>query len=242
MRSVFRDSREMSIHALFDIAASFSSAALTFICYRWRLKNAASRLDALGLFYALSLVFGAVIGGYFFGTLNLWLGGIHELSRSILGALAGAIAAVEIFKWQRGVNSSTGLIFVPAFCATVIVGRWGCYFEGIDDQTYGTPSTLPWAGDFGDGVLRHPVQLYESFSMLAFFVFAMIMLARRDQWFMRCGFYLLVMFYAGQRFLWEFLKPYATLIGPFNLFHLVCAGLIAYALFMLGKRHERSSS
>ena len=28
----------------------------------------------------------------------------------------------------------------------------------------------------------------------------------------------------AQRFLWEFLKPYQTLLGPFNLFHFICAG------------------
>ena len=52
---------------------------------------------------------------------------------------------------------------------------------------------------------------------------------------MRNGFYALVLFYAGQRFLWEFLKPYATVAGPFNLFHLVCAGLAIYALVMIRK-------
>jgi phosphatidylglycerol---prolipoprotein diacylglyceryl transferase len=60
---------------------------------------------------------------------------------------------------------------------------------------------------------------------------------------MRNGFYALVLFYAVQRFLWEFLKPYGAVIGPFNLFHLVCAALALYALAMMwgnqGK-HERA--
>lgn len=34
--------------------------------------------------------------------------------------------------------------------------------------------------------------------------------------------------YGAQRFCWEFLKPYPELIGPFNLFHLLSLGLIAY--------------
>ena len=29
----------------------------------------------------------------------------------------------------------------------------------------GTPSSLPWAIDFGDGIPRHPTQLYESLVM-----------------------------------------------------------------------------
>lgn len=232
----------MPIHAAFDVAASLSSLTLSYICYRWRLADAAARIDRAGPVYALALILGAVIGGYGLGTANLYLGGLHQVARSIVGALAGAIAAIELFKWARGISGSTGLIFVPAFAATVAVGRWGCFFSGLADETYGTPSTLPWAVDLGDGVLRHPVQLYESFSMMAFLAYALVMLARRDSWFMRNGFYALVLFYAAQRFCWEFLKPYAAVAGPFNLFHLVCAALIAYALLMMGRGHERASA
>jgi len=38
---------------------------------------------------------------------------------------------------------------------------------------------------------------------------------------------------ALQRFVWEFFKPYATVIGPFNLFHVVCLGLVLYAAAMI---------
>ena len=69
--------------------------------------------------------------------------------------------------------------------------------------------------------------------MALFLLVALLLLARRNAWFMRNGFYVLVLYYAGQRFLWEFLKPYGTLLGPFNVFHLVCLGLMTYALVML---------
>ena len=49
------------------------------------------------------------------------------------------------------------------------------------------------------------------------------------------GFYILVLVYAAQRFLWEFLKPYGTIAGPLNIFHLTCLGLIVYALVMMTK-------
>jgi phosphatidylglycerol---prolipoprotein diacylglyceryl transferase len=96
--------------------------------------------------------------------------------------------------------------------------------------------------DLGDGVLRHPVQLYESFSMLAFLAFTLAMIGTRNSWFAQKGFYALVLFYAAQRLLWEFLKPYAAVLGPFNLFHLVCAGLLVYALIMMRRPHERATS
>ena len=198
---------------------------MTVAVYRWRLAEAAGRIESAGIGYAVALIAGAVIGGFGAGTLNLWLTGAPGVGRSIVGALAGAIAAIEIFKRLRGITGSTGIIFVPAFATSVVVGRWGCFLSGLDDHTHGTPTALPWGHDFGDGILRHPVQLYEFFAMAGFLALALAMLARRQPFFMRNGFYLLVGFYAAQRFLWEFLKPYATVVGPFNLFHFICAGL-----------------
>jgi phosphatidylglycerol---prolipoprotein diacylglyceryl transferase len=230
------------IHTVFDILASLSSLTITVLCYKWRLSTAAQKIETAGIGYVFALIVGATVGGYGFGTLNLYISGNPQTARSILGALAGAIAAIEIFKWSRGLQGSTGLIFVPAFATTIVIGRWGCFLSGLRDETYGTPSSLPWAVDLGDGITRHPVQLYESFSMLAFLLFAITMMSTRNPWFHRYGFYALVLFYASQRYLWEFLKPYAAVIGPLNLFHLVCVALIAYALIMLGKTHERATS
>lgn len=232
----------LSIHTGFDLLAVTASMVMTAFFYQWRLKAAAQKIDQAGLGYALALVLGAVIGGYGFGTLNLWLSGVPEIGRSIIGSIAGSICAIEIFKWLRGIHGSTGIIFVPAFATTVAVGRWGCFFSGMDDQTYGIATTLPWGRDFGDGLLRHPVQLYESFSMLAFLIFATVMIGTRNSWFMRNGFYALVMFYAAQRFMWEFLKPYGTVLGPFNVFHLVCLGLAGYALWMMRGNYERATA
>lgn len=200
------------------------------------------RIESAGLGYAAALLMGAALGGYLLGSLNLWISNEAQIGRSIVGALAGGIAGVEIYKYLRGINGSTGIIFVPAFCTTVAVGRWGCFLSGLSDHTHGKPTSLPWGVDLGDGVTRHPVQLYESFAMLAFLAFALAMLARRNAWFEAKGFYLMVLIYGLQRFFWEFLKPYAAVLGPFNLFHLVCAGLIGYALVMLGTKNERAAA
>jgi phosphatidylglycerol---prolipoprotein diacylglyceryl transferase len=232
----------MLIHSIFDLFASLCSLAMTVFVYRWRLSSAMAKIENAGLGYAAALLLGAAFGGFGFGSLNLWLTHLPGIGRSIVGALAGGIAGIELFKFWRGMKGSTGIVFVPAFATTVVVGRLGCFFAGLADETFGIPTTLPWAVDLGDGTLRHPVQLYESLSMLAFLVIALILLARRNAWFMANGFYLMVLFYAAQRFAWEFLKPYATLLGPFNLFHLVSAGLACYALMMLRGKNERTHS
>jgi len=77
------------------------------------------------------------------------------------------------------------------------------------------------------------VQLYESFAMLAMLVLLLERFHARDPFWLRNGFYLAVGWYALQRFVWEFFKPYATVLGPFNLFHIVCLGLLLYALVMI---------
>ena len=231
----------MLAHSFFDLLASFCSMIMTVLVYRWRLGAAMTRLENAGLGYAVALVLGAALGGFGFGTLNLWLSHVPGIGRSIVGALAGGILSIEAFKYLRGIKESTGIIFVPAFATTVVVGRWGCFFAGLADETYGTASTLPWAVDLGDGILRHPVPLYESFAMFLFLMAALILLARRNAWFMANGFYVMVFYYAAQRFAWEFLKPYATLFGPLNLFHLVCLGLACYAFMMMRNSHERAT-
>ncbi|GDX95261.1 hypothetical protein LBMAG47_09250 [Planctomycetia bacterium] len=228
----------MTVHTLFDIVAATAAAAMTVGCFFWRLKDAAQRIDQAGVGYAIALVAGAAVGGYVAGTANIWLSGEPGVARSIVGALAGAIVAIETFKRTRGISGSTGLIFVPAFCTSVVIGRWGCFFSGLTDHTHGCPTALPWGHDFGDGLPRHPVQLYESAAMAAFLVYALVMLARRDAFFLRSGFYLMVLWYAGQRFCWEFFKPYAPVVGPLNLFHLICLGLIGYAVWMLARHVE----
>jgi len=223
----------VNVHAWFDLAAATAAACMTVACFSWRLRHAAVRVEQAGVGYVAALVAGAALGGFGAGTANLWLSGEPGVARSIVGALAGAIVAIECYKRARGISGSTGIIFVPAFCTTVAIGRWGCFCSGLTDHTHGCPTTLPWGHDFGDNVLRHPVQLYESAAMAAFLVYALAMLASRDVFFLRNGFYLMVLWYAAQRFCWEFFKPYAPVLGRLNLFHLICLGLIAYALTMM---------
>jgi len=223
----------MKIHMQFDILAAVAAATMTVVCSHWRLRDAAGRIEQAGVGYVVALVVGAAVGGYAAGTANLWLSGEPGVARSIVGALAGAIVAIEVFKRARSITGSTGLMFVPAFATTVTVGRWGCFYEGLTDHTHGCPTAVPWGHDFGDGIPRHPVQLYESTAMAAFLVYALVMLARRDPFFMKNGFYLMVFWYAAQRFAWEFFKPYAPLLGPLNLFHLICLGLMVYAGAMM---------
>lgn len=300
----------MLIHTIFDLVAWVAAALFARWIARSHLLDAyatkRSLTDDPG--YFLCLAVGALAGAWVSGSLNLTLAHIWTLGHSIAGAIAGGIVGVELYKFARGIRGSTGLVFVGPLALGIAIGRLGCFFAGLPDYTYGVPTSLPWGVDFGDGIHRHPVQLYESGAMWAFLAvyvaalrtaraarksipvipgeceresactregdpgvgevhilperirtahsplskrhllvpLPLALLAQRSagddsKWptyFLANSFYLFVGWYALQRFLWEFLKPYPPVIGPFNLFHLICAALFGYSLFMLRGRHD----
>ncbi len=224
-----------SIHLLFDLIALISGLLLSaWFRKKYNLKqpvgiNHTSQHE----YYLLSLLIGLIIGSIFFGSLNIYLAEAKGAAKSMLGGIFGAIIAAETFKYFSKIQRSTGLYFIPALLMLIIVGRIGCFLAGLNDFTYGIETDLPWAVDFGDGLLRHPVQLYESLTMLVFLVVLLKNYPKQINFWQQYGFYLFILVYASQRFLWEFLKPYPFIWENFNLFHLLSALLILYALKMI---------
>ena len=126
--------------------------------------------------------------------------------QSFVGALLGGWLGVEAGKRISGLTARTGDDFVVPILAGLAVGRMGCFLAGLTDGTVGVPTTLPWGIDFGDGVPRHPVQLYEC-------LLALTALAAWPLWRARLAavpglaFRLLVLGYLAWRVLIDFLKP-----------------------------------
>jgi hypothetical protein len=217
-------------HYVFDLVAW----AAAFLVGRWQYRRWPGEAQALarvaGPSYFVTLAVGAVAGGWLAGSGNSLRSIAAAPSHSVAGALAGAIVAVEAWKALHGVKGSTGGSFALPLATGIAVGRLGCFFAGLADFTYGTPTVLPWAVDLGDGLGRHPVQLYEA---LAMGLFALLLARARltdRTWARDHAFHALVLVYAVQRFAWEFLKPYPPLVGPLNLFHFIMLGLAAYAI------------
>jgi prolipoprotein diacylglyceryltransferase len=231
------------LHTLFDVGAWLAAAVALYWLSRQGLQFPAQSFAGS---YLAVLVFGAGLGAYLFGSANLWLSGQSGIARSVEGALAGGIVAIELYKWSAGITVRTGARFALPLALGIAIGRLGCYFAGLDDFTYGTPTAWPWGHDFGDGVLRHPVQLYESAAMGAFALLYVLAVLNRSAFVITNGFYLVLVYYGAQRFLWEFLKPYGRLIGPFTLFHLLSLSILLYAVVMLATApkarpmHERA--
>jgi phosphatidylglycerol:prolipoprotein diacylglycerol transferase len=223
------------LHHVFDVAAWLAAVLGGRWVYRRRRETVEQLARQTAPGYFLSLAIGGALGAWLLGSLNTLRAATPVLSHSIAGALAGAIIAVELWKRRHGVRGSTGGPFVVPLSLGIIVGRWGCLFAGRPDETYGTPTSLPWGVDLGDGVARHPVEIYESLAIVLFLTVYWRALARRRDWAIRHGFHAFILAYAVQRFAWEFLKPYPKLIGPFNLFHLLMIGLAAYAVVWIAR-------
>jgi prolipoprotein diacylglyceryltransferase len=225
-------------HLLFDLPAWGGGTALGVVLYRWRLRATAERLAVrAGPLYVVAAATGAILGAWLAGSANSLRDPFGTLSHSVLGALAGAIIGVELYKLWRGIRESTGLVFVGPFALGIVIGRWGCLFAGLPDLTYGTPTNLPWGVDLGDGVSRHPVQIYESAAMALFLLVFLLALRGRRRWAFEQGFYAMTAWYGLQRFAWEFLKPYPLLVGPFNLFHLISLAVALYGCICFIRTH-----
>ena len=229
-----------AFHVAFDLLAWATGALVGWALYRWRLKDAMTwTASTVGTGWFIAVAVGAVAGAWLAGSVNTLQDVQPALSHSIAGALVGAIVGVEIYKRLRGIEGSTGAAFAGSFAAGVVIGRLGCLLSGLPDRTYGIPTNLPWSVDLGDGIGRHPVQLYESGAMLLFLAAYVGGLAARAPWAMRRGFYVLCIVYGAQRFCWEFLKPYPTVAGPFNLFHGLSLALVLYGVIFYGRDLSR---
>jgi phosphatidylglycerol---prolipoprotein diacylglyceryl transferase len=161
----------------------------------------------------------------------------HDLllpgGKTIVGGLLGGWLAVEITKAIAGIRTRTGDLFAIPLCLGIAIGRIGCFFAGLPDDTYGTPTSLPWGVNFGDGIRRHPTQLYE----IAFLLALAYALHRWDQRPHRSGtlFRAFLAAYLAWRLLIDFLKPQPRIAGM-NIIQWACAaGLIALALAELSR-------
>jgi len=110
---------------------------------------------------------GAFLGSHLLGILEdpLLLKRITLLyfmgNTTIVGGLLGGLMGVELIKKCIGITISSGDLMVFPIILAMTIGRTGCFLSGISDGTFGIESSLPWAIDFGDGIHRHPTNLYE---------------------------------------------------------------------------------
>ena len=160
-----------------------------------------------------------------------WIGG-----KTIVGGLLGGWAGVELAKKRLRISHSTGDAFVFPLIFGMAVGRIGCFLTGLEDHTCGIATTLPWGVNFGDGVYRHPAQLYD-IAFLLVLALALLVWNRKPR---PNGqlFRLFMLEYLLWRLGVEFLKPRYTHLG-LSAIQFACAGGAGYILirFMVAKSY-----
>jgi len=152
--------------------------------------------------------------------IRAWMGG-----KTIVGALLGGWIGVEVVKNLHRIEYTTGDLVVFPLMLGMAIGRVGCFLTGLADKTHGVETTLAWGINYGDGIMRHPTQLYEIAFLGALAV--VLVLIRGRLTVPGHLFRLFMLAYLGFRFLVEFIKPvYDPYLG-LSLIQLSClAGII----------------
>ncbi|MFO1226818.1 prolipoprotein diacylglyceryl transferase [Roseateles sp.] len=150
--------------------------------------------------------------------------------QSIVGGLLGGLIGVEMAKKLSQQTRSTGDAMVWPLVLGISIGRVGCFIAGLHDDTYGVATTLPWGVDFGDGIPRHPTQLYE-IGVLMLLGTALHHLRARLATTPGLAFKLFLSSYLGWRFVVEFLKP-VPVAYPLGLSGIQWTCLFALLLYL----------
>lgn len=143
--------------------------------------------------------------------------------RSIVGGLVGGTVSVLLLKRALGIRERKGNLFAPAIALGMAIGRIGCFLRGC---CYGTPTSLPWGTDFGDGTPRHPTQLYEGLFMLGMFGLLTALKHRVTQ--PGALFRILMIGYFSFRFLSEFIRVEGPPFFGLTLFQWISLVVLAW--------------
>lgn len=197
-------------HTVFDVLAY----SIGFRVFLWQRRRLGDTIDARARW---TVVAAAILGAAIGSKVLFWLEDPAETlahlsdpvfllgGKTIVGGLIGGLVGVELEKRWAGITRRTGDLFGMPLAAGIAIGRIGCFLSGLPDRTFGVPSSLPWAVDFGDGIPRHPTQLYESAAM----VIAAVVLGRLTPRPHREGdvFKLFMVLYFALRLVLDALKP-----------------------------------
>jgi len=223
-----------------------SGYVAAYLVFRWERARSGDALNEEHRWAVIAAAaVGALVGSRGLGLLEQapvtglhWSDWARPGGKTIVGGLLGGWLAVELLKVVMRLRTRTGDLFAVPLCVGIAIGRLGCFFAGLADDTYGVATKLPWGVDFGDGVRRHPTQLYE-FLFLAVLAWVLWKWQRRPhaegQVFR--GF---LAAYLLWRLVIDFIKP-QPLIAGMNAIQWACvAGLLMLAVGEVWRRKEVS--
>ena len=215
---------EINLHLVLEYLA-FIVGFRYYVVLRKKSRDAIS--DGNRLSIIVGATFGALIGSRLVGWLEDPLPTLYQANwltllniKTIMGGLFGGLLGVELAKKMVGETQSSGDLFTLPIIAGIFIGRIGCFLAGTTEFTYGVETSFFLGMDLGDGVIRHPLALYE----LIFLVFLFLFLKNQLKRNLESGevFKLFMLFYFGFRFMIEFLKPNAFFILGLSTIQILC--------------------
>lgn len=233
--------KEISTHLLTEILGIF--IGLRYYSYQRRNnKDLISDINRLKIFAAVCL--GALIGSRLVGVLENPIEFMNSQNKfvyifsnkTIIGGLLGALITVEIVKKMIGVTVSSGDMMVYPIILALIIGRIGCFCEGLADGTIGKATSLFTGINFGDKVYRHPLPLYEITFLIVLWIMVFVV---NKKYTLANGalFKLFLISYLIFRFLVEFLKDNAFTMLSLSVLQITCLfGLIYYYKILLNPK------
>ena len=164
-----------TLHLVLEIAAFFFGFRY-YLYLRKRSGDAISEQNRSWIIAGAAA--GALIGSRLLGAFEdpQWTAHPHWQNvflafnnKSIVGGLFGGTLGVELVKKILGEKQRSGDLFVFPILLALMIGRLGCLLNAQEDHTAGGPTSLPWGIDYGDGIHRHPLPLYELLFLGALF-------------------------------------------------------------------------
>ena len=175
---------------------------------------------------------------------------IRQGGLGIFGAVAGGILAIFVYaRWQK-LDFLTWLdIAAPSLALGQAIGRWGNFFN---QELYGYPTTVSWGipidlrhrlpqfANLPESTRFHPTFLYESLWSVVSFVILMYLARRFGDRLLKGDLFLVYcVLYPLGRFLVEFQRPDAWMLGPMAAAQAISLLIMIAAVAILVYRHRR---
>jgi len=146
--------------------------------------------------------------------------------KTMVGAFIGGLFAVEVAKRLMGITQRTGDLFAVPLCVGIAIGRIGCFLTGVEDHTSGIATSLAWGVNFGDGITRHPTQLYEVLFALTLGTF--LWRRMRRPFIPGDLFKMFMVAYFAFRLACDFLKPDVRVLLGMSSIQWACIAMLSY--------------
>jgi phosphatidylglycerol:prolipoprotein diacylglycerol transferase len=226
------------LHAVME-AAGF------FIGFRYFLYLRKKQGDTIKqnkrIWILIGAIFGALIGSRLIGSLerpyelfrtnNIWE--YVYSNKTVLGGFLGGIFGVELTKSVIKEERNSGDLFTYPIILALMIGRIGCFSMGVYEETYGIPTTFFTGMNLGDGLLRHPVALYEIFFLFLLWI-SLVQIEKKYTLVEGGRFKIFMIAYMLFRFMIDFIKPsYHIVFGLSTIQLTSIAGLIYYYKYIL---------